>query len=140
MKLGDAITYNKQELGLNAVVVSSTPRNSNPFGADGCNNIAINYSYTRVAGTTLSFVLQCSDDNFVTVQNIATESLALGAGTTYDLTHSDGNQAATPASQSKTLYYPIMGVNGRNFRIGTITCTGGTTDSLTATVSVGLMP
>lgn len=141
MKLGDAITYNARELGLNGVSVTGTPRNSNPFGADGCNNIAINYKYVRSAGTTLSFVLQCSDDNFTTTMNIATESLNLGAGTIYNLTHSDGDQAASPGNQTKTLFYPIMGITGRNYRIGSITCTsGGASDLFTATVDVGLMP
>lgn len=140
MKLGDAITYNPQELNLNARVVSSTPVNSNAFGADGCNQIAISYKYVRAAGTTLSFKLEYSNDNFTTTYNVATESLALGAGATYALTHSDGDQAATPGSYNKTLYYPIVGVVGRVFRLGSITCTSGSTDNLTAEVTVGLMP
>lgn len=126
---GPTIFY-PRELGISALVVTGTPQNSLWFGVDGCNQLTLEIEYTRVAGTNLSFQLETTRDNGTTVNVLQTEEITgSGSGTFDDFVHNDNNAA----SHKVTIYYPIVGGLGRNMRLGSITCTSGTTDALSVT-------
>ena len=137
MRLGSELKYTPQDLGVNALVVTATPQNSSAFGIDGCNQLTLVGQYTRVAGTNLAFQLESTRDNGTTVNVLQTEEITgAGSGTFDDFVHNDDNGA----THKMTLYYPIAPGEERNMRLGAITCTAGTTDTLTVTAIVATVP
>ena len=137
MRLGSELTYTPQDLGVNALVVTATPQNSSAFGIDGCNQLTLVGQYTRVAGTNLAFQLETSYDAGTTWNVVSTEEITgAGSGTFDKFIHNDDNAA----SHNFHLNYPVHGGMGCNMRIGAITCTAGTTDTLTLTAHVAAVP
>lgn len=132
-----ALEYYPRETGCNALVVTGTPQNGSWFGIDGCNQLTLEIEYTRVAGTNLSFQLETTRDGGTTVNVLQTEEITgTGSGTFDNFVHNDDNGA----THKYTLYYPIVGGIGRNMRLGSITCTSGSTDTLTVTALVETVP
>jgi hypothetical protein len=129
----DSVTYYPRELGVNSLTVTATPQNSSAFGIAGRNQLTLVGQYTRVAGTNLSFTLQISYDLGSTWNTVQTEEITgAGSGTFDSFTHNDDDAA----SKNFVLNYPIWGGENANMRIGAITCTAGTTDTLTLTAIV----
>ncbi len=124
------VEYYPRQTGVNALVVTGTPQNGSWFGVDGCNQLTLEIEYTRVAGTNLSFQLEVTRDGGTTVNVLQTEEITgSGSGTFDNFVHNDDNAA----SHKLVLYYPFVGGIGRNMRLGAITCTAGTTDTLSVT-------
>lgn len=136
MRLGSELTYTPRELGVSNITVTGTPQNGSWFGVDGCNQLTLVGKYTRVAGTNLAFQLETTYDGGTTVNIIQVEDANSGAGLFNNFVHNDDNGA----SHNFVLNYPIHGGMGCNMRIGAITCTSGSSDTLTLTAHVAVVP
>lgn len=131
------VTFYPQDLGVNSLTVTATPQNSSWFGVGGCNQLTLVGKYTNVDGTNLSFQIESTYDNGTTVNVVQTEEITgSGSGTFDNFVHNDDNTDP----HNFHLNYPIHGGEGCNYRIGAITCTAGTTDTLTLRAIVGHNP
>jgi hypothetical protein len=135
-----SLEYYPREVGVNALTVTGTPQNGSWFGIGGCNQLVLEIEYVRVAGTNLSFQLETTRDNGTTVNVVQLGSGAASAMVFDDLVFTDDNGA----SHKTVLYFPIVGAEGRNMRLGAITCTSGAAtapfDTLTVTAIVATVP
>ena len=117
-------------LGLNDVAINSST-NSNQFATSGFDQLTLFISYTRSAGSGVSFSLEASEDGGTTWHKIQVGKISSGTVTLFDATY-------TKALAASGNYVVNLPINNEFIRLSSLVATGSPDANDKATVRVRL--